>query len=318
MLAFLESGEQLRSASSSVLGALGDTLTEQCVVVLRQVEFLGWPGWQGRKAAQAGCAVQYSTRARLSFLACCTWKSAWDWLHHPAHVPWLLHHAACTPASASHRSALHQPGPRRPAPPTHPYMSSCCSHIPHSQAHPPASFLTSTHPPPLSSQLRGIVATFRMTKRAQPDRPSHYVSAILAPLQTFLSGETAGRLGPEARAHLTQVRAFLSQGFLNARQRQAWACGAGPADSGGRLDGLCPRKSGAYPMAGCVWAASHRAAWAVHRVGSAGVWLWTGLGLPQARSLFLRSKSWVGERAGLSGGHAAHLQQSAPPRAPCP
>lgn len=85
------------------------------------------------------------------------------------------------------------------------YMSSCCSHIPHSQAHPPAPFLTSTHPPPLSSQLRGIVATFRMTKRAQPDRPSHYVSAILAPLQTFLSGETAGRLGPAARAHLTQV-----------------------------------------------------------------------------------------------------------------
>ncbi len=54
-------------------------------------------------------------------------------------------------------------------------------------------------------QLRGIVATFRMTKRAQPDRPSHYVSAILNPLQAFLQGEAAGRLAQPARAELTQA-----------------------------------------------------------------------------------------------------------------
>lgn len=35
-------------------------------------------------------------------------------------------------------------------------------------------------------QLRGIVATFRMTSRAPPSRPSHYVSMILAPLNQFL------------------------------------------------------------------------------------------------------------------------------------
>ena len=39
---------------------------------------------------------------------------------------------------------------------------------------------------PLSPpQLRGIVATFRMTNRTQPTRPSHYAATILAPLQQF-------------------------------------------------------------------------------------------------------------------------------------
>lgn len=35
-------------------------------------------------------------------------------------------------------------------------------------------------------QLRGIVATFRMTSRGAPTRPAQYASAILAPLLTFL------------------------------------------------------------------------------------------------------------------------------------
>ena len=40
--------------------------------------------------------------------------------------------------------------------------------------------------PLVSKQLRGIVATFRMTARALPTRPSHYVSMILAPLHQFI------------------------------------------------------------------------------------------------------------------------------------
>lgn len=54
-------------------------------------------------------------------------------------------------------------------------------------------------------QLRGIVATFRMTKRSQPERPSHYVSAILSPLQAFLQGSGAQKLSTEARADLTKA-----------------------------------------------------------------------------------------------------------------
>ncbi|PRW51049.1 conserved oligomeric Golgi complex subunit 2 [Chlorella sorokiniana] len=51
-------------------------------------------------------------------------------------------------------------------------------------------------------QLRGIVATFRMTARALPTRPSHYVSMILAPLHQFLQAEVASGLSAEARQQL--------------------------------------------------------------------------------------------------------------------
>lgn len=57
------------------------------------------------------------------------------------------------------------------------------------QPHPSLLRLHSSRPTPAhapSLQLRGIVATFRMTSRAQPSRPSHYVSMILAPLHQFL------------------------------------------------------------------------------------------------------------------------------------
>ncbi|EFN56656.1 hypothetical protein CHLNCDRAFT_57543 [Chlorella variabilis] len=51
-------------------------------------------------------------------------------------------------------------------------------------------------------QLRGIVATFRMTSRSLPSRPSHYVSMILAPLHQFLQADVASKLSPEARQQL--------------------------------------------------------------------------------------------------------------------
>lgn len=65
-------------------------------------------------------------------------------------------------------------------------------------------------------QLRGIVATFRMTSRAPPSRPSHYVSMILAPLNQFLQGETASGLGAEARRQLAAaVAAGVSARYLH-------------------------------------------------------------------------------------------------------
>ena len=57
-----------------------------------------------------------------------------------------------------------------------------------------------THPPTHSHpQLRGIVATFRMTARAAPSRPSHYVAMILQPLQAFLQARAGSRAGACAR-----------------------------------------------------------------------------------------------------------------------
>ncbi|PSC75738.1 conserved oligomeric Golgi complex subunit 2 [Micractinium conductrix] len=65
-------------------------------------------------------------------------------------------------------------------------------------------------------QLRGIVATFRMTSRAQPSRPSHYVSMILAPLQAFLQTEAAAKLSGEARQQLaTAVAAGVGARYLH-------------------------------------------------------------------------------------------------------
>ncbi len=53
-------------------------------------------------------------------------------------------------------------------------------------------------------QLRGIVATFRMTARAAPTRPSHYVASVLAPLLAFL--EAAGlEAGGAPRAALARA-----------------------------------------------------------------------------------------------------------------
>jgi hypothetical protein len=55
-------------------------------------------------------------------------------------------------------------------------------------------------------QLRGIVATFRMTSRTTPSRPSHYVSTILAPLAAFLGGEGGrGAVSGAARGALARA-----------------------------------------------------------------------------------------------------------------
>ncbi|KAL4420915.1 hypothetical protein ABPG77_001256 [Micractinium sp. CCAP 211/92] len=65
-------------------------------------------------------------------------------------------------------------------------------------------------------QLRGIVATFRMTSRAQPSRPSHYVSMILAPLHQFTQGEAAAQLSVDARQQLAAaVAAGVSSRYLH-------------------------------------------------------------------------------------------------------
>ncbi|CAL8471248.1 g10790 [Coccomyxa elongata] len=63
-------------------------------------------------------------------------------------------------------------------------------------------------------QLRGITATYRMTTRPAPTKASHYVAAILSALRTFLDGEAAARLGPEARSEIAEgVIAGVTQRF---------------------------------------------------------------------------------------------------------
>ncbi|BDA46634.1 Conserved oligomeric Golgi complex subunit 2 [Coccomyxa sp. Obi] len=63
-------------------------------------------------------------------------------------------------------------------------------------------------------QLRGITATYRMTTRPAPTKASHYVAAILSALRTFLDGEAAGRLGPDARSEIAEgVIAGVTQRF---------------------------------------------------------------------------------------------------------
>jgi hypothetical protein len=52
-------------------------------------------------------------------------------------------------------------------------------------------------------QLRGIVATFRMTSRGAPTRPAQYASAILEPLSTFLA--SADGLSQSGRTALSRA-----------------------------------------------------------------------------------------------------------------
>ncbi|KDD75489.1 hypothetical protein H632_c659p0 [Helicosporidium sp. ATCC 50920] len=55
-------------------------------------------------------------------------------------------------------------------------------------------------------QLRGIVATFRMTSRAAPLRPSQYVAQLLQPLaQSVSEGGVAARLENDMRQELVQL-----------------------------------------------------------------------------------------------------------------
>lgn len=54
-------------------------------------------------------------------------------------------------------------------------------------------------------QLRGIVATFRMTTRMAPTRPAQYASTILAPLRSFLSEDRIKSLDAVGRADLARA-----------------------------------------------------------------------------------------------------------------
>lgn len=53
------------------------------------------------------------------------------------------------------------------------------------------------------SQLRGIVASFRMANRRAPTAPSPYAGRLLAPLAAFLAAHT-GLLGADAAARLAR------------------------------------------------------------------------------------------------------------------
>ncbi len=44
-----------------------------------------------------------------------------------------------------------------------------------------------------------------MTTRPAPTKASHYVAGILSGLRSFLDGQAAGRLSPDARAEIAQV-----------------------------------------------------------------------------------------------------------------
>ncbi|DBA94077.1 TPA: hypothetical protein ACH3X1_001724 [Trebouxia sp. C0004] len=54
-------------------------------------------------------------------------------------------------------------------------------------------------------QLRGITATYRMTARPLPTRPSHYVGGVLQPLRAFLATDAGKRLQPSAQQEVAEV-----------------------------------------------------------------------------------------------------------------
>lgn len=53
-----------------------------------------------------------------------------------------------------------------------------------------------------------------MTTRPAPTKASHYVAAILSALRTFLDGEAAARLGPEARSDIAEASAGFSSWIM--------------------------------------------------------------------------------------------------------
>ncbi len=55
------------------------------------------------------------------------------------------------------------------------------------------------------SQMRGITATYRMTTRPRPTRPSHYLGSLLQPLQSLLDAPPASDLQQAAQAEIIQV-----------------------------------------------------------------------------------------------------------------
>lgn len=65
-------------------------------------------------------------------------------------------------------------------------------------------------------QLRGISATYRMTARPLPTRPSHYASGVLQPLRAFLDTDAGKRLQPSTQEELAQgVVANVSQHYAS-------------------------------------------------------------------------------------------------------
>lgn len=54
-------------------------------------------------------------------------------------------------------------------------------------------------------QMRGITATYRMTTRPRPTRPSHYLASLLQPLQSLLDAAPASDLSQPAKAEIIQV-----------------------------------------------------------------------------------------------------------------
>ena len=53
--------------------------------------------------------------------------------------------------------------------------------------------------------VRAVTATYRMTTRPPPSRPSHYAAGILAPLRAFLDAPHGRALPAATRASLAQV-----------------------------------------------------------------------------------------------------------------
>ncbi|KAL4854271.1 Conserved oligomeric Golgi complex subunit 2 [Chlorella vulgaris] len=54
-------------------------------------------------------------------------------------------------------------------------------------------------------QLRGIVASYRMTARSMPSKASPYVEKVLDPLRKFLKAEAAAKLSSKARQQLAEA-----------------------------------------------------------------------------------------------------------------
>ena len=77
-------------------------------------------------------------------------------------------------------------------------------------------------------QMRGITATYRMTTRPRPTRPSHYLASLLQPLQSLLDAPPASDLQQPAKAEIIQVirlpGATERRHFSTGMPWQALAC----------------------------------------------------------------------------------------------
>ena len=57
-----------------------------------------------------------------------------------------------------------------------------------------------------------------MTTRPAPTKASHYVAGILSGLRSFLDGDAAGRLSPDARTEIAQVISWICRDRNNPIQ----------------------------------------------------------------------------------------------------